>query len=207
VAARLSLSAALFALVLALHVWIELLGSFPGDRWALDSFGRPSTQPGLVQDITGFYQALGTPAFAIALAVIATWMLWRRGLQIELAGLATAWSAVLVNILLKSIYGPTAPWLAAGHSGSNFPSGHTTFATAVIGYLGLLAHRRRQRELALVAAVVVIGMGPMRVIRGTHLVSDVVGGYCLGVAGLLLAGVVVSVLKARAGAPSGRPLS
>ncbi len=176
---------ALFLLVIALHLWLVWVGSFPGDGWALRQGFTP--HPGWVSAYASFFQHLGTPLVAIALVAVAMIVLVRAGLLAAAIGLLVACCAVPLNAILKLALGPSPLWSAAHHSGHNYPSGHVTFVVAVIGYLGAVAWRHDRRWLALVAAVLVAGVGPARLVTGIHLVSDVVGGYMLGAAVLLVA--------------------
>jgi membrane-associated phospholipid phosphatase len=62
-----------------------------------------------------------------------------------------------------------------------------TFVTAVGGYLGALAWRQGRRVAPTVVLVLIAGAGPARVLGGQHLLSDVIGGYMLGLAWLIVA--------------------
>jgi len=188
----------LFLLVIALHLWLVWVGSFPGDRWALRQGFAP--HPGWVRDYASFFQHLGTPPVAIALVAVALVVLARSGLLAAALGLLIACCAVPLNAILKLVLGPSPVWSAAYHGGHNYPSGHTTFVVAVVGYLGVIAWRHERRWLAIVAALLVAGVGPARVVTGIHLVSDVVGGYLLGTAMLLVALRVVTGAAGVAGA-------
>jgi len=59
--------------------------------------------------------------------------------------------------------------------------------TAVIGYLGLVSWRAGRPWLTALAALLIVGIGPARLVTGVHLVSDVVAGYCVGASWLILA--------------------
>jgi membrane-associated phospholipid phosphatase len=182
------LSAGLVGLVLLIRLYINHHGSFPGDAYAQAHFSAPwNTESLTVQTLDGFFGGLGTAFVAAPLIVLAAIGLWRRGDRIAVEGLAIASMAIIANGVLKLILGPTPDWVAFHRLGSNFPSGHTTFFTAVIGYLGVIAWRRGQHEIAIGAAILVILGGPSRIIAGTHLVGDVVAGYCLGAAFLIAA--------------------
>jgi undecaprenyl-diphosphatase len=175
----------LFLLVIALHLWLVWVGSFPGDHWALRQGWTP--HPAWVRDYASFFQHLGTPLVAIPLVAVALIVLVRSGLPTQAARLLIACCVVPLNALLKLVLGPSPAWAAAHHSGHNYPSGHVTFVTGAIGCLGVIAWRQDRRWLAAVAALFVIGVGPARVLTGIHLVSDVIAGYLLGAAMLLLA--------------------
>jgi len=185
VRASLAVGALLLALVIVLHLWLAWGGAFPGDRWAL----ARSPYPGSASEraYIGSFQDLGTPIPAIAIALVALGILIARGSRGEAVGLLVACGAVALNSFLKLVLGPSPAWVAAHRTGHDFPSGHVTFVVAVIGYLGWVGWRHGRRWLAGLAAVVVVLVGPARVLTGIHLVSDVVGGYLLGAAVLILA--------------------
>lgn len=72
-----------------------------------------------------------------------------------------------------------------------YPSGHTVRAVVTSGVMGYLVAAARGRRVALSAALFVIAvsllMGLARVASGQHWLTDVVGGYLLGVAWLCVA--------------------
>jgi membrane-associated phospholipid phosphatase len=89
----------------------------------------------------------------------------------------------------------TAAWFS-------YPSGHALTSIAVYGALAsILAssfQSRRARASCLTgAAVLVAAIGFSRVYLGVHYLSDVVAGYCAGLACLVLAKETVGVLAAR----------
>jgi membrane-associated phospholipid phosphatase len=176
---------ALFLLVIALHLWLVWVGSFPGDHWALRQ--GQIAHPLLVRDFANFYQQLATPLVAIAIVAVALAVLFTRASLAETVGLLIACCAVPLNAILKLVLGPSPLWRTVHHSGHNYPSGHTTFLVVVAGYLAVIAWRHERRWLTALAALLLIGVGPARVLTGIHLVSDVIGGYLLGGAMLLVA--------------------
>jgi undecaprenyl-diphosphatase len=186
-------SAILLLAVIGLRLWLARVGQLPGDAWAADRFQNPWLLSSPVEAIASFYQGLASPAPAVmigAIGVVLT-IAWRRQLPGAFGGLVIACVAVPVNGLFKLAFGPSQLWVDTGREGTNFPSGHTSFVTAVIGYLGLLCWRRggSWRILTGLAGLLIVGVGPARVAGGEHLISDVVGGYMVGLALLIVAAV------------------
>lgn len=87
-------------------------------------------------------------------------------------------------------------------SSDSFPSGHASGAVVTFGVLTVLAVERwprRERVLVSVAAVGVVLVGASRVALNVHYVSDVLAGWCLGLAwlaGCLLARDAVRARRA-----------
>jgi undecaprenyl-diphosphatase len=102
-----------------------------------------------------------------------------------------AFGAVAVNTALKTLFGPTQLYAdAVGSTESvNFPSGHVAYATALFGFFAFLGLERRRAEVVVVSLLLIVAMGPARIISGAHFPSDVVGGYLVGAA--WLCGVVL----------------
>jgi membrane-associated phospholipid phosphatase len=172
------------ALVVLLRCWLHYVGPLPGDRYAAATFAAPSTEAESVRAVSSLFDDIANPLIAGAMITIAVWSLWRRVDRRTALGLPLASLAVIPNAVLKLIFGPTQFW-ASLHPGTNYPSGHAAFGAAAIGYLAVIGVRRRQPDVVVVAALLVIGMGATRVISGVHLVSDVLGGYMLGAGWLL----------------------
>lgn len=100
-------------------------------------------------------------------------------------------------------------WLTSA-SGHSFPSGHTTTATIGYGLIAWLllrlmpsASRRRAATLMAGAIVLATAIGLSRVYLGVHWLSDVIGGWSLGVLWLSLVVLGVQVLR-RFGPPAVR---
>jgi undecaprenyl-diphosphatase len=82
--------------------------------------------------------------------------------------------------------------LAAMPTSYSFPSGHAMNAMSVYGTAALLAVRRLRsrwaRALLLIAAfALIVGVGASRLYLAVHYLTDVVGGWCGGLALALLA--------------------
>ncbi len=84
-------------------------------------------------------------------------------------------------------------WTVAVRGSTSYPSGHVIYAVLVYGLLAYLASRHLPRfrfcaVMVSLPAMVVIAMGPARIIVKDHWPADVAGGYLLGLA--LLTGVI-----------------
>ena len=62
------------------------------------------------------------------------------------------------------------------------PSAHTAFVASVFGLAGSVAFDAGHRALTASLWLCVALLGPALVVLGAHLPSDVIAGYCLGLA-------------------------
>lgn len=108
--------------------------------------------------------------------------------------LFTVLGSAATIVLGKNIYKVNRPDEFAYYAeGSfSFPSGHSTIAVAFYGYLTYLYIRREQstkmRSYAFLAGTfLILGIGFSRLYLCVHYLSDVAGGYLLGLSWLILA--------------------
>lgn len=183
----------LLAAVAALRLWLEHHG-FPGDGWAAEVILGRHDFPRAVDAGVDVMSALGEPLAAV-IALLAALAVFRR----HRLAVAAAAAVVVVNGVAKLLCGPTPAFSATVDAhGHNYPSGHAAYGLAFYGMVALLTWRSGHRRLAAAPAVVALAMGPARVLAGFHLVSDVLAGWAVGAAWLLV--VVRGVSLAR---PSG----
>lgn len=78
----------------------------------------------------------------------------------------------------------------------SFPSGHTAYVTAVLGLAAIVLAEHRRWWLAAGALLVIAAMGPSRIVLGVHWLSDVLAGYAIGLAWLVLV-VTLGLPRAR----------
>ena len=151
-------------------------------------------------DVLRFLTGGGDAAVRIVvLAPLAGWLAWQRKWRLLVLVVASGALIGAVNELLKSIFDRPRPSYdgtieAIGYS---YPSGHASGTAAMVTVLVLVfwpvvseAWRWVLAALAIAAAAVV---GYTRVALGVHFSSDVVAGWCLGVAWVLLLAVVLRV--------------
>lgn len=180
------LAAVAFGLVVALRVWLELVGPLPGERRLLAEFPVWPPRPGVVGELVTFFDLLGRPLFAAVALGVSAWLVGRGSGARDALLVVSATAGVAVNAVLKALSGVTPLWAETHPSdaGLNYPSGHTVYAVVLAGALAVLAHRRGRRDLVAIAAIPIVLMGPLRVLDGVHLASDVVAGYLFGLAWL-----------------------
>jgi len=157
---------------------------------------------------------LGTPVLFYGVVVIAAVWVWRRhgrrlalflAVTTALGGLLDTAVKVAVNRPRPSLVDPVAT--AAGKS---FPSGHAMGSTVVYGalllvFLPLIARRRRVVVVA-AAGVVELAIGFSRLALGVHYISDVLGGYVLGLAWLTASAAAFSIWRVERGRPPVDPI-
>jgi undecaprenyl-diphosphatase len=161
-----------------------------GPKWLLAS----------ARDVTSL--GSGTVLSLITLAVCGFLALIRRYRSLLLVACSTAGGG-LVNSLLKHFFDrprpSVVPHLAEAFAPS-FPSGHAMLSAIVYLTLGALVsqltERRRLKAYVLGMAVLLSFMvGLTRVYLGVHYLTDVVGGWMVGVAWALLAALLVRGAK------------
>jgi membrane-associated phospholipid phosphatase len=151
---------------------------------------------------------LGAGPTLAAVASVATGFLWasRRSAFIFPLWLAFLGSQ-LTTYVGKFAVGRDRPEfleVAEAHFAS-FPSGHTTGAMAVYGFIAYAIARdlpfRSQFELAYWTGVVILLVGFSRMFLGVHFLTDVLGGFLVGGFWLLAAFAVAEMAReARSGA-------
>jgi undecaprenyl-diphosphatase len=135
---------------------------------------------------------------------LVVWLGLRRQWREIVALLAVACGAFALNEVVRhALAAPRiplhAPFVPIRDTG--FPSGHAMMATVLYGLLLWAAFPRIPRELRLVAAVstvcLVLLVGYTRMFFGDHYLSDVLGGYTLGMSWLAACIAMLSWLGIR----------
>ncbi|MBR3193432.1 phosphatase PAP2 family protein [Bosea sp. (in: a-proteobacteria)] len=124
-------------------------------------------------------------------------------------------SAVAASTLLKLAFGRERPDIvehAALTFTASFPSGHAFLAAVVLlsiaSFAGIASRRADIARLCLwVAWALIIAIGVSRIYLGVHWPSDVLGGWCLGIAWSSLATFVIGRMAARSEVNPARPLA
>jgi len=144
------------------------------------------------------------------LAVIVTagslYALWRGRLRLAVFLVVTVVGGGLVDTFVKVLVNRPRP--VVDHPidtafGKSFPSGHAMSSTLTYGallFVFLPVLPRRWRHLAIAGALaIVLAVGSSRLLLGVHFVSDVLGGYILGLAWLLAATAVFEIWRKEEG--------
>ena len=171
-----------------------------------DDVSRSPLAVDLLQAISWVGRPLPMAALVVAAAVYAR----RRGRRrLSRFLVATTAAGGLLNTAVKALVDRPRPVVdhpVAGAFGSSFPSGHAMGATVVFGALLLallpVVPRRGRFVAVTAAAAMVIAIGGSRVLLGVHFISDVVGGYVLGLAWLAASAAVFAVWRAEEGRPA-----
>ncbi len=194
---------AAWAVVLGCVVLLGLLGAgvradfgpqLSVDAAVSEALYAGDDRAGALDLLLEFLTAPGLSWFRIAVFLPVLVLLLRRRLVWTAAWLVTA--VVLIaplTTLLKEFFGRVRPDFAEGgarYESLSFPSGHssgiaTLVTVALVLAWPLLARRARYWALAGGAALVVL-VGLTRMWLGVHYLSDVLGGWSLGVAWSLL---------------------
>ncbi|MFJ6196094.1 phosphatase PAP2 family protein [Micromonospora sp. NPDC092111] len=147
------------------------------------------------------------PLRVAALALVG-WLWSRRARRLALWVAATMAVGGLLGALLKLLVGRSRPDLldpVARAAGFSFPSGHALNATLAAGVLLVVflpyTRGRPTASGALWTAAVLLAVltGLSRVALGVHWISDVLGGWLLGVAVVAATAAALRVWRVRTG--------
>ena len=157
---------------------------------------------------------LGSTMWLMSAVSLATVFLLRRGRSRLAVYLVTTTVAGLVlNAVVKLVVSRPRPSLVdpvATAGGKSFPSGHAMAATVVYGALLLVflpgVARRMHWPLVGVLFVLVAAIGFTRLALGVHYITDVLGGFVLGLAWLCATAAAFSLWRVERGRAPVHPL-
>ena len=144
---------------------------------------------------------------AVALAIRRR---WRLAIYLLVAGAG----ALILDPVLKSLVGRLRPVVAhpvAYGGGDSFPSGHSLGSIVCYGALFLVflpATRGRWRRvfIAVIATLIAL-IGISRILLGVHFISDVLGGWALGITWLGITAFAFELTRQAAGQPVTDPMT
>jgi membrane protein DedA with SNARE-associated domain/membrane-associated phospholipid phosphatase len=159
---------------------------FPLDNWAFDVADR--TQSDMLVDVAKVISAFGSLPVVLGFVIIGSLALILRRRPLELFALAGAYGLVVLatHWSKAAIDRPRPSGSLVETVGSSYPSGHAAYATAYVA-MAVIAARVlggivSRSALVLVALVVAAAIGATRVYLRAHYLSDVLGGFGLGLA-------------------------
>ena len=167
--------------------------SFPGDavisQW-IKGINFPFFAP-LMEAVSDLGSGVSTVVTVLVIVTV-LWYFKRRLEAVFVASLPAL--AGLLNYLLKLLVDRPRPGDDLLGGGLSFPSGHTTYAVVLFGFLCYLApvlikRSAAARMLQLLLVVLILFTGISRVYLGSHWPSDILGSLLFG--GLMLAPAVV----------------
>ena len=151
-------------------------------------------------DVAKIVTSAGALPFVGTLVIVASGLLIARRHPLELFALAGGFALVVlaVHAAKAGIDRPRPSGSLVGTEGSSFPSGHAAYSTAYVAMavvasrvLGGLVSRA---ALVLAALIVAAVIGSTRVYLRAHYLSDVLGGFGLGLAIMAGCGAVALVV-------------
>lgn len=160
-----------------------------------------------MRDVTALGSFVGLGMMTIA-ATLTLWLCRYRHLAVGLA--ITVISATIVSTGLKIAIGRERPDIvehAALTFTASFPSGHAFLSAvtmlSIAGFVGLASRRDDIARLCIVLAwLMIVLIGVSRVYLGVHWPTDVIGGWCLGIAWSSVATALLGRRMAAADPPS-----
>lgn len=176
-------------------LWAQVVTDGPATRWDTGIAEWLHQQVVGRDAIVTALQAvsfLGQPIWlAVVIGLPSLWLARTGRWHLALFLVVTALGGGIVDTVAKVAIGRPRPDLdapVASAFGNSFPSGHAMSSTVCYGALllafgGLLGQRGRRRALAAVT-LLVLAIGGTRLVLGVHYVTDVLGGFVLGLAWL-----------------------
>lgn len=164
----------------------------------------------LAVDLLQVVSFLGSPPWlAVIVGAAVVYTVRRRRWRLAVFLLVTTLGGGAINSVVKTTVDRDRPVLeqpVAAARGKSFPSGHATSSTLAYGslLLVLLPAVPRPARTPMVGGVVVLvgGIGVSRLALGVHYLTDVLGGFALGLAWLSASTAAFSVWRVERGEPS-----
>ncbi len=165
----------------------------------------------VISDIT---MAGSTLVVSVVVAAAALLLALRRRWRLAAYLVVTGAGALVLDPVLKVLVGRLRPVLAhpvAHAPGNSFPSGHSLGSIVCYGALFLVflpvARGRWRTWFAIGTAALVAAIGISRILLGVHYVSDVIGGWAIGIAWLGLTAFAFELTRRAAGQPASHPVA
>lgn len=162
--------------------------------------------PGLVT-VLKMISFLGSPVWFYVVIPAAAFYMWKHGhVRLALFLVVTTLLGGVIDTIVKEVVARPRPSLVdpvATAYGKSFPSGHSMTAAVAYGALLLVflpeIPRRWRVPIVVAAALLVLAIGGTRLALGVHYITDVAGGFVLGLAWLFASTAAFSVWKVERG--------
>ena len=183
----------------------------PRDRLLLNSL--VSGHSAVVAVIRSITTAGNTATLVGVLALAVLYLVIRREGRLAAFLIASAAGGFVLGPVLKDLVGLLRPVVAhpiAHGLGNSFPSGHALNSTICYGALLLVflpaarGNWRKAFKIIIFSLIVLIGIS--RILLGVHFVSDVLGGWAIGVTWLGITTTAFELTRQAAGRPVTAPL-
>src|ERR1700733_11175230 len=146
----------------------------------------------------------------LAVVVLAIRRRWRLAIYL----LVTGAGALTLDPVLKALVGRLRPVVAhpvAYGTGNSFPSGHALGSIVCYGALFLVflpaTRGTWRRVFTAVIVTLIVAIGVSRLLLGVHYVSDVLGGWALGITWLGITAFAFELSRQATGAPVTNPVT
>jgi undecaprenyl-diphosphatase len=206
--AGIAAAAAVFAVLLvAVRLrWAPLESADHGAAADLNSL--VSGHPALVAAVKGVTWLGSAGVLWTLIGMAAITLVIRRRWRLAVYLLVTGAGAVVLDPVLKSLVGRLRPVVAhpiAHGTGNSFPSGHSLGSIVCYGALYLVflpAVSGRWRTVFTAATVALVALiGVSRILLGVHYLSDVLGGWAVGITWLGVTAFAFELSRRAAGRP------
>jgi len=152
------------------------------------------------------------PYAILCAAGLAFGLVRRRWLAAALVQIALMLAVWRVGDFFKASFHRARPdwWYGIHETSFAYPSGHAALSIAFYGFATYAIVRAGVPDalkagVAVVASVMIVGIGWSRLALGAHYPTDLIGGYLLGLSGLCCAVVTYGIVPNAGVAASGRP--
>jgi undecaprenyl-diphosphatase len=173
------------------------------------------SRPGLVPALRVVSWLGGPPWLALITAVAAVLVLLRGRRRLCVFVVVTTLGGGFIDSVVKLVVSRPRP--VVDHAivtafGKSFPSGHAMSSTVVYGALLLVLlpavqSRRGRRAMVGGTVALVVAVGCSRLMLGVHFLSDVLGGFALGLAWLMASTAAFEIWRTDIGRRRTEPLA
>jgi diacylglycerol kinase (ATP) len=165
----------------------------PLQRWDSSVAARAASYGAAHESVVDFWQLVGAVILPwssrAVIAIVALYLWHRRARSLAIWLLTTAVAElVLVQVVKAAFERPRPAAMLVDNDGWSYVSGHATAAFVMAGALGVVlpsvrGWRRRFRLLVMLPTIAVVWIASAdRIALNVHYVSDVLGGWALGLA-------------------------